>query len=70
MVKERVTLISNPRSNAKLWKNATMVRKSLIRFDKLGSVQNQKRDKALTTHKVYFYQNSTYPLFHQTNYNL
>ena len=61
MVKERVTLISNPRSNAKLWKNATMVRKSLIRFDKQVLIQELKERDTLThTQKVYFYQNSTY----------
>ena len=52
MVKECVTFTSNPRSNAKAREIATMVRRSLIRFDKLGSIQNQKRDKALTIIKI------------------
>jgi hypothetical protein len=60
MVKEGVTLTSNPRRNAKLRRIATMVRKPLIRFEKLGSIQNQrKRQSSHTYTKVYFYQNST-----------
>lgn len=56
IVKERVTLTSNPIRNVKLRRIATRVTKSLIRFDKFGSIQNiKKRDKTLITHKVYIY---------------
>jgi hypothetical protein len=67
MVKERVKLTSNPRRNAKPGGIATMVRKPLIRFDKHGSIQNQKRDKALTTHKVYFFISKFYMSFISSN---
>jgi len=53
--KEGVTLTSNLRRNAKLWRIATMVRKPLIRFKKLGSIQNQKEAKLPNSHKVTFF---------------
>jgi len=49
MVKECATFTFNLRRNAKPWGIATMVRKPLIKFDKPGSIHNQKGDN-----RVYF----------------
>jgi hypothetical protein len=56
MVKEGVTLTSNPRRNAKPGGIATMVRKPLIRFDRQVLIQELKEEKTLTqnTHSVIF----------------
>jgi len=48
MVKECVTLTSNPRRNAKPGEFATMVRKPLIRFDRQVLIQELKEEKTLT----------------------
>lgn len=55
MVKEGVTLTSNPRRNAKPGGIATMVRKPLIRFDRQVLIQELKEEKTLqNTHSVIF----------------